>query len=237
MPKRETEDFFLMFASIFSVFGLVILFLILLQPGGVQYGFSLARSSIGLIYAGICVLGIAAVFYPKKCEKTFMFKKRSESWGDEDRATPNEEIRLEGHHPDCPRFSANRITIRKATFCAACTGLLIGAVAALVGTVFYFSVGFIPFFADLRLLLVGYAGMFLGLVQFKFGGYVKLTANALFVIGSFLTLVTADSLGRSLLIGLYVLGLIVFLLLTRIVISEWNNKRVCYRCEGCGRRV
>jgi hypothetical protein len=111
--------------------------------------------------------------------------------------------------------------------------MLVGAVSALIGTVLYFFVGFVPSLADPMFLFAGYAGLLLGLVQFKFGGYLKLMVNTLFVVGSFTMLITADLLGKSLLIDLYVLGLISFLLLARILISEWNNKRICIRCDGC----
>src|SRR3990170_8966890 len=207
--------------------------MLLTQSGKYQIDFSFSKPLIGSLFAGICIMGISAIFYPKKCEKTFMFRKQPGFRGQGDHGVLSGKMRFRGHHPDCEKFSANRITIQKATLCSACAGLLVGAVGALVGALFYFFVGFVPPLADLTVLLVGYAGMLLGLVQFKLGGYVKLMANALFVLGSFVTLTTADFLGRSLLIDLYVLGLIFFLLLARILISDWNNKRICFRCKGC----
>ena len=75
--------------------------------------------------------------------------------------------------------------------------------------------------------------MVIGLAQIWFGGYVKLVANAMFVVGSFLTLIVVDGLGQNILVDLYVVGLIVFLLWTRIMLSEWNNKRICVLCGWC----
>jgi len=185
------------------------------------------------LYSVICILGIFAVFYPKKCENTFMFKKHMELRRYGDHPVLSETMQFKGHHPNCKEFSTNRIKIQNAVLCSACTGLLVGAMGTLIGTLFYFFIGFTLTQADPKFLFVGDAGMLLGLVQFKFGGYLKLMVNALFVLGSFITLITADLLGKSLFIDLYVLGLIVFLLLTRILISEWNNKRICVKCEGC----
>ena len=234
MSEPEASlNFFFKFAVVVSIFGLVSVPLLLSQSNKFQIDFFFSKPLIGSLYAGICLLGISAVFYTKKCEKTFMFKKQSELRGHEDHSILSGKMRFRGHHPDCEKFSANRITIQKATLCSACTGLLVGAVGALIGTFLYFFVGIVPPLADSRVLLVGYAGMLLGLVQFKFGGYVKLMANALFVLGSFVTLTTADLLGRNLLMDLYVLGLILFMLLARILISEWNNKRICVNCERC----
>ncbi len=75
--------------------------------------------------------------------------------------------------------------------------------------------------------------MLLGLAQIKFAGYVKVILNVVFVVGSFVTLVEADVLGKSLLADLYVLGLIGFLLWLRILLSEWNNRRTCQTCQSC----
>ncbi len=221
------------FAVIVSVFGLVSIPLLLSQPGNYQIDILFGKPLIGSLYAGICIMGISAVFYPNKCEKAFMFKKQSEFLEQSDRGVPLRRMHFSGHHPDCEAFSGNRITIQKVVLCAACTGMLVGAVVALIGTLFYFFVGFVPLPAAPAIFFVGYGGLLLGLVQFKFGGWIKLMVNALFVLGSFIILVTADALGKSFLIDLYVLGLILFLLLARILFSEWNNKRICFRCEGC----
>jgi len=231
--SKGSFNFFLKFTFVVSIFGLVSIPMLLTQSGKYQIDFSFSKPLIGSLFAGIYIMGISAIFYPKKCEKTFIFENRSELRGQGDYTILSGGMRFRGHHPDCEKFSANRITIQKATLCSACTGLLVGAVGALVGTLFYFFAGFVPPLADPTVLLVGYAGMLLGLVQFKFGGYVKLMANALFVLGSFIILITADLLGKSFLIDLYVLGLIFFLLLARILISEWNNRRICFKCEGC----
>ena len=185
------------------------------------------------MYSVICILGIFAVFYPKKCENTFMFKKRVESWGYGDHPVLSKTKQLKGHHPNCKEFSANRIKIQGAVLCSACTGLLVGAMGALMGTILYFFIGFTFAPADPKILLVGDAGMLLGLVQFKFGGYLKFIVNTFFVLGSFVTLIMADLLGKNLFTDLYVLSLIFFLLLTRILLSEWNNKRICDKCERC----
>jgi hypothetical protein len=162
-----------------------------------------------------------------------MFRNPSEIVGHEDNVVLSEKMHFEGHHPDCEKFSANRIKMKETTLCSACTGLLAGAIVGLAGTLLYFFIGYEFMPADSKVFLVGYAGLLLGLFQFKLGGYAKLMANALFVLGSLTTLITVDLLAGDLAIDLYVLGLIVFFLLTRILISEWNNKRICRKCGSC----
>ena len=75
--------------------------------------------------------------------------------------------------------------------------------------------------------------MLLGLAQIKFAGYAKVLVNVIFVVGSFMTLVETDLLGGSILVDLYTLGLIVYMLWFRILLSEWNNERICQRCQLC----
>jgi len=139
---------------------------------------------------------------------------------------------VKGHHPNCGTFEGNRIKIHGTVFCSACAGLLLGGIFSLVGTALWFFLKVPLFAADLRFLLLGGGAMLLGLAQFIFRGYLKLIVNALFVVGSLITLVIADLVGKSLYIDLYAIGLIVFLLMMRILISEWNNRRVCLECEG-----
>ena len=75
--------------------------------------------------------------------------------------------------------------------------------------------------------------MVLGLTQIKFAGFAKVAVNVVFVVGSFVTLAEADVLGGSVLVDAYVLGLILFLLWLRILLSERNNRRTCQMCHWC----
>ena len=97
-----------------------------------------------------------------------------------------------------------------------------------------FSLGFFDLGAGgFWVLASGEVLMLVGLAQIKMRSYVKMAANALFVIGSCISLVAADLIGQSLLVDAYVLGLIVFALWFRILLSEWNNKRICVVCGRC----
>ena len=103
----------------------------------------------------------------------------------------------------------------------------------MVGVVL-FSLGFFDFeTGNLWVLATGEVLMLVGLAQIKLRGYVKMAVNALFVVGSYISLVVADLVGQSLLVDAYVLGLIVFMLWFRILLSEWNNKKICVACERC----
>ena len=219
----------LFFLVAVAVFGLAIVPFLVIQPNLQLDSSSFRRPFVGALYSIVCVLGIVAVFYPSKCR--LVFQKPNASPVSIKVSTSS--VGFSGHHPNCEKFSANRITIRGKAFCSACSGLLFGAIASIVGIVL-FSLGFFGMEAgSLWILAGGDVLMVLGLAQVKLGGYIKMAMNALFVVGSCISLVVTDVVGQNLLIDLYVLGLIIYILWLRISLSEWNNKRICMDCRHC----
>ena len=92
---------------------------------------------------------------------------------------------MHGHHRACEGFARHEFQLGKKTFCAACTGLLLGALITLLGTAMYF-------FADLQtkqgvlLFAVGVPSVALGLLQFTLfeaRGFLRLFLNTFFVLG------------------------------------------------------
>ncbi len=212
-----------------AVIGLALVPVLTLQPNLMQTPVSIRQGLVGTLYITICILGLLAVFYPSKCKS--MFQKSQNPLLQKNQ--PSISIKIKGHHPNCKNYSANRIKVGGRTFCAACSGLLIGAIAAFAGAVGYFFVGFNLVWGSIWLLVFGEVLMLFGLAQIKFANYAKVAVNMFFVVGSFVVLAEANFLGGSLFVDFYVLGLIVFLLLLRILISEWNNRRICQRCMSC----
>jgi hypothetical protein len=232
MPPNRRLNFLLPFAVGVSLFGSFTALVLAMYPPVIQESFLWRKPLTGLLFALICVFGIVAVFFPKKCSGTYLHQ--TEKPAISETKNPNFHgisINFEGHHPGCGRFSAHVIHKGKHIFCAACTGLFFGALFALTGTVLYFFVEWSILEAGLSTVLVGQIGVLLGFVQFKFKGYVRLTVNAFFVFASFLTLVGIDKIAESVFIDLYVIALIAFWLLTRILISQWDHWRICYTCE------
>jgi hypothetical protein len=110
---------------------------------------------------------------------------------------------------------------------------LIGSVTGFIGAALHFFAGLDIVWSSIWLLALGELWMLLGLAQIRFAGYVKVIVNIMFVVGSLVTLVEADLLNGSIFVDLYVLGLIVFMLWLRILLSEWNNRRICQNCQLC----
>jgi hypothetical protein len=211
-----------------SLVGLALVNVLALQPNLVHSPPSVRHGLVGSSYIVICVLGIIAVFYPAKCMGFFQKQcPLSQTSG------ASFSVRISGHHPDCQNFSGNRIRISGREVCAACGGLLIGAIFALLGSALQFFIGLTIVSPNAWLLTLGEFCMVLGLVQIKFAGYAKVIANLVFVVGSFVALAVADVLAESLLLDIYVLGLIGFLLWLRILLSEQNNRRICVSCQAC----
>jgi hypothetical protein len=229
VAQLQPSKFFLLFLAAVSVFGLALIPLFLLQPHFDDVEFWDRRVIVGTLYSVVCVGGIVAVFHPARCR--MLFKKTENPLPTGKPSTLP--MQFKGHHPDCHKFSGNRIRIGGAVVCSACSGLLVGGVIALAGTLLYFFGGVSLIEGHLWVLGLGEVLMVIGLAQIWLGGYVKMVVNALFVVGSFLTLIVVDGLGQSLLVDLYVVGMIVFLLWTRILFSEWNNKKICVECGRC----
>lgn len=229
MLQPVPSKVFIMFLLAVSLIGLALAPLILFNSNLQADQSSLRRPLVGAVYSVICIAGIVAVFYPSKCR--VMFQRPNVS-ADSTKLSAST-VQLKGHHPDCERFSPNRIKIRSSVFCAACSGLLMGAIAAMV-VIVLFSLGFFGLGSGrVWVLGIGEFLMLAGLAQVKMKSFVKMTMNALFVVGSSLSLVAADLVGQSLLVDAYVLGLIVFMLWLRILLSEWNNKKTCAACGHC----
>jgi hypothetical protein len=216
------------FLIIVSIVGFALVTVLVLQPSLERFQFSVRQGLVGGLYSVICVLGVAAVFYPVKCKGLFQKQNPFSQAG-----AVSGSVGISGHHPACQKFSGNRIRVNGRDLCAACSGLLVGAVTALVGCALQFFMGLPLVSAGVWVLVLGEVCMVLGLAQIKFAGYGKVFVNVVFVIGSFMALAGVDVLGESLLVDIYVLGLIVFLLWLRILLSERNNRRICHACGLC----
>ena len=212
-----------------SIVGVTLINVLVLQSNIEQIQVPARNSLVGGLYSLICLLGIGAVLYPAKCRGLFQRMQNPLFQADK----PSSSLPISGHHPDCQNFEKNRIKVGARGLCAACSGLLIGGIIALIGVILQFFVGLSLVWESIWLLMLGEVGMVLGLAQIKFAGIAKVIVNMFFVVSSFLTLAEVDILGGNILVDVYMLGLIAFLLWLRILLSEWNNQRTCQMCRSC----
>ncbi len=223
--------------TVISLFGLFLTAVLAFCLPSVQENLSWRKPLIGSVFTLICVSGILAVFFPRQCSQTF-FDKRRETHAMEPSDPKSFSLLfglkiMHGHHRTCEGFANHEFQLGNKTFCAACTGLLLGALITLLGTAMYF-------FADLQtkqgvlLFAVGVPSVALGLLQFMLfeaRGLLRLLLNAFFVLGTFSILVGVDGFTHSLLADLFLVSMIVFWLYTRILLSQWNHARICRTCS------
>jgi hypothetical protein len=208
-----------------SVFGTVLITMWAINPPVSSDNFSWRKPLIGSLFSLICILGIFAALFPNRCSEAFHFREAMLS------AISRQSLSA-SHHPDCERFSAHVVHIKGRVRCAACTGLLLGAVIALGGALFYFFSGWQIESAGFLSVLIGVLGVLAGFLQLRFRGRVRLTLNSLFVLGAFLCLVRTDQTSQNLAIDLFSVMLIIFWILTRIQLSQWDHSRICDDCES-----
>ncbi len=117
------------------------------------------------------------------------------------------------------------------TFCAACTGLFLGGLSALIGIPLYFFSNWCVEHNGSLLVWVGVLGVGFGLFQFRFRSFARLFLNMFFVLGTFFVLIGIDKLVHSVAVDLFLVALTAFWLFTRISLSQWDHERICYACK------
>jgi len=245
MSQKMRLNFDLLFLLSISFFGLFIVGTLTFYPPAIQEVFPWRKPAIGSIFGLICVLGILAVFSPKKCSQAFHQEKDEGNLRKTDRPEQGREglqatsqifkLRIvHGHHPSCENFSSHEFQVGKRTFCTSCMGLLFGALATLAGTIVYFFNEWIIAAEILSLIGVGTLGVAFGLLRFFLfnvrGKVLRFSLNTFFVLGSFLILIGIDAHIQSLSIDLFLILLSVFWLFTRIRLSQWDHEKICRAC-------
>jgi len=233
MSQNLFPSLFITYLVIVSLFGLFLAGVIAFYPPVVGESFVWRKPIVGSIFGSICILGILAALFPKQCSGVYDFKKDekgSRSYLNHF-ASHDTFSTVRGHHPDCENFSAHVFQIGNRTFCTACTGLLLGGLLALAGTILYFFSNWRVGQGSFLLVWVGVLGVGFGLFQFRARSFIRLFLNTFFVLGTFLILIGIDELARSVMVDLFLIALILFWLFTRISLSQWDHERICYACK------
>ncbi|TES84158.1 MAG: hypothetical protein E3J91_00065 [Hadesarchaea archaeon] len=233
-----SRNFILAFFLGVSLFGLSVVVTLALYPPPVLENFPLRKPLVGSIFGLICVFGMLAVIFPGSCSRIIGFK------GEKQQAphvfytagnSKGKKLTLRGHHPMCKNFSAHVIQTGGKTFCAGCSGLFLGGLAASVGTLLYFFGNLHIGQNSLLLLWIGVTGVVLGLLQFPLFNIpwssVRWFLNAFFAFGAFLVLVGTDGITQSIFVDLFLVVLIIFWIFTRVLLPQWGHERICRLCK------
>jgi hypothetical protein len=195
---------------------------------------------IGSLFVLICLSGIVVGISPSTCSNLTKLVTRDRQEAAATTSSQNGVRESKGHHPDCGRFSTHTFQFRGKTYCAGCTGLIVGAVASIFGTIGYFALK--PQFEHVggTLFWLGFLGVSVGLLQHSLPlvkrNYAHLLLNAAFVLGAFLLLVGMMEIGCGPVIEGYFLILALYWILTIVILSQEEHRRICDECgrTGCG---
>lgn len=196
---------------------------------------------VGAAFGIVCVLGIFAGIFPSRCSGTFHFRRGKQEYEQDSVSLPEKSGKLlfQGHHPNCGNFGPHIFHVGKAVLCAGCVGLVSGAAVSTVGVASYFFGGISCSLSCFLVFWVGFVGAFCGLFQYHLFSWgrssIHLFVNAFFVFGVFLLLVAVDAIVQNLLLDLYLVTLTLFWVYTRIILSQFDHRKICATCtvEEC----
>lgn len=236
MPTRRFPDIISFYFIGVSLFGLCLLAMLTFGIPISVIDFPLQKQLTGSIFMAICLLGITAGVYPSGCSRMLHFRRiKNNSYNTMTQAgTKETTIRFEGHHPTCGNFSAHVLQLSGKTYCAGCTGLVVGAIISVLGSFMYFFAGLQVGEAGIVVFSLGFLGVACGLLQHNLPnanrGAVHLFLNVVFVLGAFLLLVGVTEITNNFILGLYLLGLIVYWIITRVTLSKREHEKICATC-------
>jgi len=233
LPRKLPDVLSFYFIST-SLLGLCILAMLTSSVSTATVTSSWQRQLVGLIFGTICILGIIAGTFPSKCTSHFKRSQDGSYHRTKQTRTNEAAISFEGHHPMCGNFSAHVFRLSGKTYCAGCAGLVTGAVISLFGSFLCFFAGFHIGEAGSAVFWLGFAGVTFGLLQYNLPnlnkGAIHLFLNVIFVVGAFLLLLGVNKVNGNLAIELYLLTLVIYWIVTRIMLSQSEHKRVCTDC-------
>ena len=194
------------------------------------------KELIGAAFGAICLLGIIAGISPSRCNRLVGHVQIKEAASDGQVRAAQEKTNpsFKGHHPDCGSFSSHVIQIGDGTYCAGCTGLVIGATIALIGTVVYVLLQSLSTQLVTVTFWLGLVGVALGLLQYALftkRAAIHFLVNVVFVVGAFLLLVGVTEMNGSLSVGTYFLLVILFLINVRSTLSRLEHRKKCITCN------
>jgi len=224
--KKRWNLSFIYYVSI-SFLGLLILLLMIIWISPSNNAPNYHNPVIFLVFFSICFLGLIAALYPRICSKPFYLGVNEK--------LVDYSMEFKGHHPVCGEFTSHIFNWHGKDICAGCTGLVIGAILAMIGSIVYYIYGNLNTTEGQLVLALGLGIVLFSLLQIFFlkiqKNQVKLFSSMTLVIGSLLILIGINTLNNSVYIEFYFLMLILFWILARITLSHIDHETICRNCR------
>lgn len=219
-----------------SLLGTFILLLLLFLQAPSKTVYTWQNPLIFSLFLSICFLGIIAGIYPAKCFKADKFKQNENH--ETKYKNKCHEIKFKGHHPVCENFKHHTFNFKGKTYCAGCSGLVIGAIISILSIIIYIFYGSITNY-DLIIFITGIISTLIAIylpliINLKKNIY-KFSINVFFVLGTLLILIGINNINFSLAIHLYFIVLALIWIVARILISREIHQKICDECllESC----
>jgi hypothetical protein len=243
MREGKWKTRYLLFLVFVSFSTLCLIAMIAFLSPHVSDDFALRRQLTGLIFSVLCILGIIAVFFPQHCSrsphKERSISERSDSSlqreGDLQKSSWIGGISVtHGHHPLCHPYRQHELVFGKKTLCSACMGLFCGALISLAGAWYVFLQQFPYNLPDGIVFTLGAVWIVFGLAPYvianPLGPVRRFSFNALMIVGMLLALVGVDGRAQSFALNAFLIGFFVFVLFTRISLSQDKHEQICATC-------
>jgi hypothetical protein len=172
--------------------------------------------TVGL-FISICLAGIIVAAYPQSFSKP----------------TRKNVTDFEGHHPICGHFKTHVLNYSGKVLCAGCTGLMTGATLAILCSLLYLKIGAFSN-TPVTIFWIGFAFIGLGLIQhfIDMGSpIIHFLLNVVYVLGAAFLHFSLNSLEVSLWVEGYLLAMILFWIITRIRLSQYEHVKICALCD------
>jgi len=217
-----------------SLFGLCLLVVLAFNVPESVESMAWQRQLTGSIFMAICILGSIAGISPSRCPQVTHSRAMGKSQYEKSSGNVEETTTaFEGHHPTCGSFSSHVIHFRGETYCAGCTGLVTGAIMSLIGSLLYFFSDLTAGEAGALIFWLGFVGVACGLLQYDLTmnrSIFHAFLNAIFVIGAFLLLVGVNEVNGNVFLNYYLLILIIYWIIARIMMSQLEHEKICSIC-------
>ena len=223
---QKTIQFFLVVVSVLALF---LTSWVSISPPGIWVSFAFKNVAIGTSFSLICFFGILAALLPTSCAGALGHKDLAA-----EKKLPNPHAKnMSGHHVSCEEYASHVLNIRENRFCATCSGLLFGALLAVIGCTVYFFFD-VSFGQPFLMVLLGDFGVLIGIIYHlvpKLGyNLIRFLASSFFVLGAFFVLIGVDLAANSIYLDIFVLASSVLWIVTKIALSSREHQQTCAQC-------